>query len=107
MMTKILFVLILAFISLTQAFAREHNRIETLGVSKAGQFVALEEYAYEAASNNYVVTVRVINVWTQEYVGKMIKVVKKADRPAYLDLARAEARRLAQDDLIKFKISGT
>ena len=107
MLNKILFVLILAFTSLTQAFAREHNRIETLGASKAGQFVALEEYAYQAATNTYIVTVRVMNVWTQEYVGNMVKVVRKADRPYFLDQARQEARRMAQEDLAKFKISRT
>ncbi len=106
-MSKILFVLILSCLSLSEAFSREHSRIETLGVSKAGQYVALEEYAYQSSSNSYVVTVRIMNVWTQEYVGKLIKVSKIAHRPVQLEMARQEARRLAQGDLVKFKIFGT
>jgi len=51
--------------------------------------------------------VRIMNVWTQEYVGKLVKVSKIAHRPVQLEMARQEARRLAQGDLVKFKISGT
>lgn len=105
MMMKITFVLILGFAS--AAFGGQHNKIDTLGVSKAGQFVALEEYGYKASSNSYFVEIKIINVWTQEYVGKVFKVEARADRPVNLDQARVKARTLASDDLRRFKISGS
>ena len=80
--------------------------IDTLGSSKAGQFVALEEYGYKSQTHTYYVSIKVMNVWTKEYVGKKIDVELPAHRPTYLKMAREKAKILASDELAKFKISG-
>ena len=88
------------------AIASSHNKIDTLGYSKAGQFVALEEYGYKKNSHSYFVTIRIINVWTKEYVGKTVEVEEPALSPRKLIEARAKAKSLAADDLKRFKIPG-
>ena len=90
----------------TQVFGNQHNKIDTLGMSKAGQFVALEEYGYKANTHSYFVTIKIINVWTKEYVGSTVVVVEPAHRPVNLIMARAKAKKLASADLQRFKISG-
>ncbi len=90
----------------TQAFAKQHNKIDTLGMSKAGQFVALEEYGYKANTHSYFVTIKIINVWTKEYVGSTVEVEEPALRPISLNQAREKAKKLASDDLKRFKILG-
>ena len=104
MLLKITFVLFLGITS--QAFGGQHNKIDTLGMSRAGQFVALEEYGYKANTHSYFVTVKILNVWTKEYVGSTFVVEEPAHRPINLVQAREKARKLASDDLKKFKISG-
>lgn len=86
------------------SLAGEHNRIDTLGVSGKGQFVALEEYGYKEQGHSYYVTIKIINVWTKEYVGSQVEVQEPALRPERLKRARERARSLAADDLKKFNI---
>lgn len=104
MICKIIFVLLIGMS--TQAFAKQHNKIDTLGMSKAGQFVALEEYGYKANTHSYFVTIKIINVWTKEYVGSTVEVEEPALRPISLNQAREKAKKLASDDLKRFKILG-
>ncbi len=104
MICKIIFILLLGMS--TQAFAKQHNKIDTLGMSKAGQFVALEEYGYKANTHSYFVTIKIINVWTKEYVGSTVEVEEPALRPISLNQAREKAKKLASDDLKRFKILG-
>ena len=104
MLMKITFILCLIFSS--QVFANQHNKIDTLGMSKAGQFVALEEYGYKVNTHSYFVTIKIINVWTKEYVGSTVEVEESAMRPTNLIQAREKAKRLASEDLRRFKILG-
>ena len=103
-MLKITFVLFLGFAS--QAFGNQHNKIDTLGMSKAGQYVALEEYGYKPNSHSYFVTIKIINVWTKEYVGSTVEVETPALKTQNLNLARLKAKRLASKNLKRFKILG-
>lgn len=80
--------------------------IDTLGSSPAGQFVALEEYGYKSQTHTYYVSIKVLNVWTKEYVGEKIDVELPAHRPHYLVKAREKAKVLAEEELKRFKISG-
>ena len=100
----------LLFISLftlsVSAFAREHQMIDTLGVSPKGQFVALEVYGYKSHSHTYYVSIKIMNVWTKQYVGESIAVEMPANRPTDLKKARTRAKYLAQKELSKFNISG-
>lgn len=88
------------------AQASEHQMIDTLGSSPKGQFVALEEYGYKDQHHSYYVRIKIINVWTKEYVGKSIEVELPASRPGFLGKARSRARFLAQEELRKFDIKG-
>lgn len=80
--------------------------IDTLGMSKKGQFVALEEYGHNSHKHSYYVQVKIINVWTNEFVEEPIEVELPAHRPHYLQMARDKARLLSQDLLLKYDISG-
>lgn len=104
-MLKITFVF-LSLLNVSLAFGRTHSRIDTLGMSKAGHIVALEEYGYKADADAYYVSIKFLNVWTKEYVGSSINVELPAHKGIRLIEARKKARDLAQQDLQKFKISG-
>lgn len=104
MLTKITFILFL--LSATAAFGKQHNKIDTLGTSRAGMFVALEEYGYKPTTHSYFVTIKILNTYTREYVGSKIEVEEPALKPINLEKARERAKKLASDDLKKFKISG-
>lgn len=86
--------------------ASEHQRIDTLGVSKKGQFVAVEEYGYKPARQSYSVSIRILNVWTKQFVGESIKLEVPAKRPHTLNSVRVRAKLMARDELLKFNISG-
>lgn len=103
-MVKWMMLFALTFTSL--AFGSEHQMIDTLGVSKKGQFVALEEYGYRSQNHSYYVNIKVMNVWTKKYVGQTIHVELPAHRPHFLEKARARAKYLANDILKRFDISG-
>src|SRR6476659_9936831 len=100
MLRKITFVLFL--LATTAAFGNQHNKIDTLGVSKAGMFVALEEYGYNEMNHSYFVTIKIVNTYTKEYVGSTVQVEESAMRPINLKIARERAKKLASDDLKKF-----
>lgn len=100
------FILMIVLLSSGLALAAQHQMIDTLGASPKGQFVALEEYGYRPHSHTYYVSIRIMNVWTKEYVGKSVDVEMPADRPTHLTKARQQAKSLAQGQLMQFKISG-
>lgn len=104
MVGKITFILLMLVAS--AAFGKQHNKIDTLGSSKAGVYVALEEYGYNANKHSYFVTIKIINTYTQEYVGNKVEVEEPAHRPVNLTQAREKAKKLASEDLKRFKISG-
>lgn len=95
----------LFYLSQTVAEASERQRINPIGVSYKGQFVAFEEYSYVPVKRTYVVNIRIMNVWTKEFVGKKIHLEYPARKPYSLDKVRKKARLLATDELLKFKIS--
>ncbi len=90
----------------TFAFAAEHQKIDTLGISSKGQYVALEEYGYLADTHFYYSRVKIINVWKNEYVGTPVEVSLPAHRPLDLQKARDKVKLLAQDQLKQFNING-
>ncbi len=95
--------LILFFLT-GQVWASRHQRIDTLGASPKGQFVALEEYGYKSDKQSYYVTIKIMNVWKKEYVGSTIEVELPASKSRDLVKAREKAKTLAQDELKKFNI---
>jgi len=104
MLSKITLVLLLIMVS--PVFGNQHNKIDTLGVSKLGQFVALEEYGYKPNTHSYFVTIRILNVWTKKYVGSTVEVEEPAHQPVSLEQAREKAKKMASENLKKFNILG-
>lgn len=104
-MVKYLIVLILGMVC-SLSFAAEHQKIDTLGISSKGQFVAFEEYGYKADVHSYYARVKIINVWKNEYVGESFEVSLPAHRPMVLEKVRQQVKILAQDQLKKFNING-
>lgn len=96
--------LILIFLWQMPAFAASHQKIDTLGMSPKGQFVAMEEYGYQPDKHSYFVTIRIINVWTKEFVGQTIQVELPVSRKTFLLDARKKAKDLAQEILKTYNI---
>jgi predicted secreted protein len=103
-MIKLLILSMFLFNSLSWANSREF--IDTLGVSPKGQYVALEEYGYKSDKHTFYVSIKIMNVWKKEYVGKAVNLEIPAVRPSFLEEARKKAKILAHDELNKFQISG-
>lgn len=99
---KIFFVLLMLMLS--NAYAVNKQKIDVLGTSSKGQFVAIEEYGYRPGTHMYFVSIRVMNVWKKEYVGDKVVVELPATRPYVLKKARSEARELAENTFKKYKI---
>jgi predicted secreted protein len=105
-MTNLRQALLILLISLMASSAFGARQvIDTLGSSGKGQFVALEEYGYAAEKHNYIVTIKIMNVWQKEYVGEVIKVELPAYQQNDLQKARERARVLAQNLLNKYGIN--
>lgn len=101
MIKLIFFCLFISF----QSVAANKQKIDVLGTSSKGQFVALEEYGYRPVTHMYFVIIRVMNVWKKEYVGDSIQIELPATRPYILNRARKEALDLAQNTFKKYKIN--
>lgn len=86
------------------AFANQHHVIDMLGSSGKGQFIALEEYGYHPIEREFYVKIQIMNAWKNKYVTKPIEIKLPAQNQMSLEDAREKAKRLAQDDLIRFKI---
>lgn len=103
-MLKITF--ILSLLVSFSALAVSHSRIDTLGMSKVGNIVALEEYGYKPDEHVYFVSIKFLDVWKKEYVGSSINVKLPAHPGIRLIEARKKARQLATGEMQKHKISG-
>ncbi len=97
-------IIILSLFMFTHAFAVNRQKIDVIGTSSKGQFVAIEEYGYRSGTHMYFVTIRIMNVWKKEYVGDTIQIELPASRPYVLNQARVEAKQLAQNTFRKYKI---
>lgn len=95
---------LLSLFLLPAAYSATPQKIDVLGTSPKGQFVAVEEYGYRQGTHMYYVTIRVMNVWKKEYVGDTVQIELPASRPYVLKKARSEARELAQNTFKKYQI---
>lgn len=86
------------------ALGSEHQIINTLGSSSKGQFVAVEEYAYVPVRKTFRVSVRILNVWTHEFVGEKFTLELPARRPYSMNGVREKVKLMAHDELLKYKI---
>lgn len=101
-MKKLLFTLTAIFI--TQSVpARTLVRINTIGASPRGQFVAFEEFGYKEGRKFPYSKIRVMNVWKNKYVDDPVQVIGK-DGNEKLDQVRKKAKDMAIKKFAKFNI---
>lgn len=78
--------------------------IQALGASSKGQFVAIEEYGYNAGQKTYYSRIKLMNVWKKEYVSPVVEVESDARLPADLMRVREAAKERAAVHFQKFNI---
>lgn len=78
--------------------------IHAMGASKKGQFVAIEEYGYNAGLKTYYSRIKLMNVWKKEYVTPVVEVEQDARLPADLMRVREAAKARAEVHFEKFNI---
>ena len=93
------------FISLP-ALSAVHHKVDTLGTSAKGQFIALEEYGYRSDKQVYFVEIRILNLWKKKFVGDIIRVEEPAHSVNFLQETRVKAKKMAENQLKQYVISG-
>lgn len=94
----------LIFISST-ASAVVHHKVDTLGSSAKGQYIALEEYGQRPDKKAYFVEIKILNLWKKQFVGDVIRVETPAHSKKQLLESRMKAKKLAEGQLKAFGIS--
>ena len=89
---------------MTQATsAKTLVRINTIGSSPRGQYVAFEEFGYKEGRKFPYSKIRVMNVWKNKYVDDAIQVIGKGEGEK-LNQVRKKAKDLAIKKFQKFNI---
>lgn len=101
----ILLVLSLLCGQVMEVMAKTMMRVNALGASPKGQYVAFEEFGFLSDSKMPFARIKVMNVWKNKYVGKEINVVSDKKNQMELEQVRAQAKKLATERLKKFNIS--
>lgn len=91
------------FMGLAPVEAKVTVRIKALGSSPRGQFVAFEEFGYSFDKAKVFSKIRVMNVWKNRYVDKVIE-VKGTGNTGELKKVREQAKKIAYTKLKKFNI---
>ena len=101
-MKRLIFAMTALFI--TQAsHTKTLVRINTIGSSPRGQYVAFEEFGYKDGRKYPYSKIRVMNVWKNRYVDDPIQVIGKG-QDEKLDQVRKKAKDLAIKKFAKFNI---
>lgn len=100
------FYLLFFFLMSFQAFGAVHHKVDTLGTSAKGQFIAVEEYGYRSDKQVFFVEIRILNLWKKKVVGDVIRVEEPAHSVNFLQETRQKAKKLAESQLKQFGISG-
>lgn len=101
---KKLYILVTALF-ITQAVpAKTLVRINAIGSSPRGQYVAFEEFGYKEGRKFPFSKIRVMNVWKNKYVEDAVQVIGK-DESDRLQAIRQKAKAMADKKLKKFNIS--
>lgn len=98
--------LILLFMISQTASAIVHHKVDSLGTSPKGQFIALEEYGYRPGKKSFFVEIKILNLWKKQFVGEVIRIETPAYSDKYLKESRIKAKKLAEGQLKEFGISG-
>lgn len=100
---KKLYVLLTALFVSQGVSAKTLVRINAIGASPRGQYVAFEEFGYKEGRKTPYSKIRVMNVWKNKYVEEPIQVIgtKKEEN---LEEVRKKAKDLALRKFKKFNI---
>ncbi len=100
---KKLYVLLTALFVSQGVSAKTLVRINAIGASPRGQYVAFEEFGYKEGRKTPYSKIRVMNVWKNKYVEEPIQVIgtKKEEK---LEEVRKKAKDLALRKFKKFNI---
>ena len=79
-------------------------RVNAIGSSPRGQYVAFEEFGYKEGRKYPYSKIRVMNVWKNKYVEEAIYIIGK-DKKDELNSVRNKAKSLAKKKLKKFNIT--
>lgn len=90
----------------SSVFGVIHHKVDSLGSSAKGQFIALEEYGYRPDRKAYFVEIKILNLWQKKFVGEVIRIESPAHSQKYLKETRLKAKKLAEGQLKAFGISG-
>lgn len=98
--------LFLFFFVSSTASAVIHHKVDTLGTSAKGQYIALEEYGHRPDKKSYFVEIKILNLWKKQFVGDVIRVETPAYSQKQLMESRLKAKKLAEGQLKAYGISG-
>ncbi|MEE2670751.1 MAG: hypothetical protein VYA54_03530 [Bdellovibrionota bacterium] len=100
---KKLYVLLTALFVSQGVSAKTLVRINAIGASPRGQYVAFEEFGYKEGRKTPYSKIRVMNVWKNKYVEEPVQVIgtKKEEK---LEEVRKKAKDLALRKFKKFNI---
>jgi hypothetical protein len=101
---KIALILFCMSLFFKEVEASQHQHMNSLGTSQAGQFIALEEYGYKKQGHVYYSNIRFINVWTGDDVGTVINHELPALNKDKLQHVRQKAKDEAREQMAKYKI---
>lgn len=101
---KIYFLFLILLSSTASAVV--HHKVDSLGTSPKGQFIALEEYGYRPGKKSFFVEIKILNLWKKQFVGEVIRVEAPAYSDRFLKESRIKAKKLAEGQLKEFGISG-
>lgn len=79
-------------------------RVNAIGSSPRGQYVAFEEFGYKEGRKFPFSKIRVMNVWKNKYMDESVIVIGK-DKEDRLEVIRQKAKAQALKKLKKFNIS--
>lgn len=85
---------------------RNMVKVEAIGSSGKGQFVAIEQYGYSVKDKRPYSIIKIMNVWKKQYVQKPIIIRGKKIKKQELDRVRAKARYQARAFFKRYGISG-
>ncbi|MBY0516529.1 MAG: hypothetical protein K2P81_06450 [Bacteriovoracaceae bacterium] len=96
--------IILNSLFISSVWASPIQMINAIGASPKGQYVAIEEYGYNAGLKTYYSRIKLLNVWKNEYAAPVVELEKGAQRPTDLNKIREKVKKLAAENLEKFNI---
>lgn len=85
-------------------YGKNMIKVEAIGSSPKGQFIAFEEFGYLDEGKAPFSRIRVKNVWKNKYVNRPIRIIDEKEG-LELEQVRAKTKKMAREELKEFNIS--